>query len=104
MWKDPDTGTEQYLAESGDLICVSNFTTATLDLPIRSSQANSSLLFTAFTDRIPPEQTPVRLVLTVQPDDAAPQTPDVPADNESKTRQDEIKTTTQESDKPDSGN
>jgi hypothetical protein len=104
MWKDPDTGTEQYLAESGDLICVSNFTTATLDLPIRSSQANSSLLFTAFTDRIPPEQTPVRLVLTVQPDNAAPQTPDAPAEDESKTRQKEIKTTTQESAKPDSGN
>lgn len=69
MWKDPDTGTEQYLAESGDLICVSNFTTATLDLPIRSSQANSSLLFSAYTDRIPPEQTPVRLVLSIKPDD-----------------------------------
>ncbi len=68
MWKDPDTGTEQYLAESGDLICVSNFSTATLDLPIRSSQANSSLLFAAYTDRIPPEQTPVRLVLSIKPD------------------------------------
>ena len=66
LWKDPDTGKEQYLAESGDLICVSNFTTATLDLPVRSSQANSSLLFVAFTDRIPPEQTPVRLVLTIK--------------------------------------
>jgi len=69
MWKDPDTGTEQYLAESGDLICVSNFSTATLDLPIRSSQANSSLLFAAYTDRIPPEQTPVRLVLSIKPDE-----------------------------------
>jgi hypothetical protein len=104
MWKDPDSGTEQYLAESGDLICVSNFTTATLDLPIRSSQANSSLLFTAFTDRIPPEQTPVRLVLTVQPDDATPQAPDATADGESKTRQNEIETTTPKSSKPDSGN
>lgn len=69
MWKDPDTGTEQYLAESGDLICVSNFSTATLDLPIRSSQANSSLLFAAYTDRIPPEQTPVRLVLSIKPEE-----------------------------------
>lgn len=71
MWKDPDTGTEQYLAESGDLICVSNFTTATLDLPVRSSQANSSLLFAAYTDRIPPEQTPVRLVLSIKSDEDA---------------------------------
>lgn len=68
MWKDPDSGEELYLAEQGDLICVSNFTTATLDLPIRSSQANSSLMFSAFTDRMPPEQTPVRLVLTVLPE------------------------------------
>lgn len=75
MWKDPDTGTEQYLAESGDLICVSNFTTATLDLPIRSSQANSSLLFAAYTDRIPPEQTPVRLVLSVKEDEPAQEEP-----------------------------
>jgi hypothetical protein len=71
LWKDPETGKEQYLAESGDLICVSNFTTATLDLPVRSSQANSSLLFAAFTDRIPPEQTPVRLVLTIKDEEEA---------------------------------
>lgn len=76
MWKDPDTGTEQYLAESGDLICVSNFTTATLDLPVRSSQANSSLMFAAYTDRIPPEQTPVRLVLSIKPDEEAKAEPD----------------------------
>jgi hypothetical protein len=75
MWKDPDTGTEQYLAESGDLICVSNFTTATLDLPIRSSQANSSLLFAAYTDRIPPEQTPVRLVLSIKEAEPAQEEP-----------------------------
>ncbi len=86
MWKDPDTGTEQYLAESGDLICVSNFTTATLDLPVRSSQANSSLLFAAYTDRIPPEQTPVRLVLTLV-DPPAPK-------DDAKTQQNEIKSTT----------
>ncbi len=63
MWKDPDTGEERYLAESGDLICVSNFSTATLDVPLNSSQANSGLMFAAMTDAIPPEGTPVRLVL-----------------------------------------
>ncbi len=63
MWKDPDTGEERYLAESGDLICVSNFATATLDVPLNSSQANSGLMFAAMTDAIPPEGTPVRLVL-----------------------------------------
>lgn len=63
MWKDPDTGEERYLAESGDLVCVSNFATATLDVPLNSSQANSGLMFAAMTDAIPPEGTPIRLVL-----------------------------------------
>ena len=63
MWKDPDTGEERYLAESGDLICVSNFATATLDVPLESSQVNSGLMFAAMTDAIPPEGTPIRLVL-----------------------------------------
>lgn len=65
FWKDPDTGEVRYMAESGDLVCLSNFTTATLDIPIQSSQANSGLLFVAYTDRIPPEGTPVRLVFRV---------------------------------------
>ena len=47
----------------GDFICVSNFTTATLDVPIESSQSNEGLLFEANTDRIPELGTPVRLVL-----------------------------------------
>lgn len=65
MWKDPDSGKEQYLAESGDLICVSNFSTATLDVPMNSSQVNSGLMFAAFTERIPERETPIRLVLQV---------------------------------------
>ncbi len=65
LWKDPDTGDRLYQAEGGDLVCVSNFTTATLDIPLESSQVNSGLMFAAFTDRIPPLRTPVRLVLQV---------------------------------------
>ena len=63
FWTDPDTKQQLYAADGGDLICISNFTTATLDLPISSSQANADLLFGAFTDRIPPLGTKVRLVL-----------------------------------------
>ena len=62
FWKDPRTGTEYYQADAGDLVCVSNFPAATLDLPITSSQANESLLFETFTERIPPRGTPVELV------------------------------------------
>ncbi len=65
FWDDPDTGKKIYQAESGDLICVSNFSTATLDVPIESSKVNSGLMFMAFTERIPSEGAPVRLVLQV---------------------------------------
>ncbi|TWU20899.1 YdjY domain-containing protein [Bythopirellula polymerisocia] len=64
FWKDEETGREYYQAEAGDLICVSNFSTATLDIPIESSQANDGLVFEANTNQIPPLATPVRLVLT----------------------------------------
>jgi hypothetical protein len=63
FWKDQQTGDEHYLAESGDFICVSNFSTATLDIPAESSQVNEGLMFEAFTEKIPPLGTPVRLVL-----------------------------------------
>jgi hypothetical protein len=65
FWEDPDTKLKRYLAESGDLICVSNFSTATLDIPVKSTEANSGLLFLAYTQRIPPVNTPIRLVLQV---------------------------------------
>src|SRR4051794_789761 len=37
FWKDDETGKEHYKANGGDLVCVSNFPTATLDLPIHST-------------------------------------------------------------------
>lgn len=79
LWKDPETGKEKYLAEGGDLICVSNFSTATLDIPMKSSQVNEGLMFAAFTDRIPKVKTPVRLVLQVV--DAAPASATTPTPN-----------------------
>jgi ketosteroid isomerase-like protein len=63
FWTDEETGTRHYYAEQGDLICLSNFATATLDVPVESSQANDALMFEAFTERVPPRGTPVRLVL-----------------------------------------
>lgn len=65
MWKDEETGKEYYLADqSGDLICVSNFSSATLDVPIQSSDSNADLRFEAFTEHIPELSTPVTIVLT----------------------------------------
>ena len=63
FWKDETTGQQYYQADGGDLICVSNFPSAMLDLPIESTQANSELLYIAFTERIPRVGTKVRLVL-----------------------------------------
>ncbi len=63
FWTDEKTGKRYYMAESGDFICLANFTTATLDVPIESTQANEGLLFEANTEQIPEPGTPVRLVL-----------------------------------------
>ena len=67
FWKDPVDGTEYYQADGGDLICVSNFPTATLDLPIESSQANDELMFEVFAGRVPPRGTEVDLILSAGP-------------------------------------
>jgi hypothetical protein len=75
FWKDEQTGQQYYQAEGGELICLSNFSTATLDLTVASPRDNAELLYEAFTERIPPLGTKVRLVLSVV---ASPQTAAVP--------------------------
>lgn len=70
FWKDPETGKNYYTAEQGDFICVSNFTTAMLDLPIPSTQANDGLMYVANTAKVPQLGTPVRLALTPKLEDA----------------------------------
>lgn len=67
VWVDEQTGTKHYQADAGDLICLSNFSTAMLDLPIKSSGENSNLLFVANTEKIPPLGTKVRVVLVPRP-------------------------------------
>ena len=53
FWQDDVSGERYYLAENGELICVSNFASALLDLPIVSPRDNAELLFEANTDNIP---------------------------------------------------
>lgn len=73
FWTDEETGKQYYQAESGDFICVSNFGTAMLDIPIPSSRSNEELAFEAFTEHIPPLGAPVRLILKpVKKDRATP--------------------------------
>lgn len=63
---DPDK--KHYLANDGDVICVSNFETALLDLPIKSPKENADRFFTAFTEHIPPLETKVAVILEPVPE------------------------------------
>ncbi len=64
FWKDETTGEEFYQADGGDLVCISNFPTATLDLPIASSQSNEALLFEVMEGVVPPRDTAVEMILS----------------------------------------
>lgn len=64
--KNPTTGEEIYEADEGDLVCVSNFPAATIDLPIISSQSNASLLFEVMEGTVPPRGTAVEMVLSAE--------------------------------------
>lgn len=59
---DPD-GKKHYLANDGDVICVSNFETALLDLPLNSPKDDADRVFVANTERIPPLETKVVVIL-----------------------------------------
>lgn len=59
------TGEKVYLAESGDVICVANFPSATIDVARRSSaEGQQNLLFEAWTERVPPIGTEVKVVIS----------------------------------------
>jgi hypothetical protein len=65
--RDEETKRSFYLADAGEFICVSNFTTATMDLPIVSSDKDAARMFEVFAERVPLRGTPVRLVLIPKP-------------------------------------
>ena len=54
-----------YAANGGRVICLTNFGSALLDIPVRSADGNpeEGLEFVANTDVIPPRGTPVRIIL-----------------------------------------
>jgi hypothetical protein len=68
------------------MICVSNFTTATLDIPVLSSADTDRLQYVPNTPRIPKLDTPVRLILEPIPlpsddqEDAGEPIPPTPED------------------------
>ncbi len=54
--------------DSGDLICVSNFEDAMLDVPLESSKDDAERVYVAWTERIPPLDTKVAVFLEPLPD------------------------------------
>lgn len=58
-----------YLANDGDLVCVSNFESALMDLPIKSSKDSADLVWEANTEKIPPVGTPVSIVFEPIPEE-----------------------------------
>jgi hypothetical protein len=52
-----------YAANGGDIVCVSNFESAMLDLPVPSTQLDADLPYEAFSERIPPLGTKVTVIL-----------------------------------------
>ncbi|MEL6108036.1 MAG: YdjY domain-containing protein [Planctomycetota bacterium] len=84
FWEDPEDKREYYRADSGDMICVSNFASAMLDVSVESSAEGDLLLYEPFSDRIPPRETPVRLVLApvAQSDDGSTTEPDAPVESD----------------------
>jgi hypothetical protein len=66
---DPEDHTKPpfFAANDGDVICLSNFETALLDVPFNSTKDNQDLVFEAHTERVPPLMTPVTVILEPAP-------------------------------------
>ena len=64
FYEDEKSGQRSYLGDEGDLICVANFSSATIDVAIPStSSGTENLMFEAFTEHIPPIGTEVTIEL-----------------------------------------
>ena len=75
IYEDPHSKVKVYYGDSGELVCLSNFATATMDLPIESTQSNEALMYECNPDTIPPLGTKVYVIFTpkieAKPDDPA---------------------------------
>ena len=61
----PDKGKKYYKAEGGEVICVANFPSAMIDVNEEStSSGEANLLYEAWTERIPPLETPVTVEIS----------------------------------------
>ena len=81
-WKNPNTNENIYYGNDGSLVCLSNFPTATMDLPVESSNTNAARLYYANTSRIAPLKTPVRIIFSNRADVDATKIPRVLGDGD----------------------
>jgi hypothetical protein len=73
----PGEARARWLGDEGDLVCVANFPGSVVDVNIASANSNASLLFQAWTERIPPRGTPVRVIFSIPAAEAPPAVPAV---------------------------
>ena len=71
MFRNEENGQEYYQAEGGHLICTSNFPDAMLDVREESSASDGAQTYEGWTERIPPEGSPVILILSAAKKTAA---------------------------------
>ncbi len=68
MFPDPQDNTRMiFAADGGDLFTVANFTASILDVPFASSVNDVERAFVANTDKIPPRNTYVTMILSPVP-------------------------------------
>ena len=56
-------GTQYYMAEAGDVVCVANFGDAMIDISVRSSAETGGLMFEPYTERLPNRRTAMTIEL-----------------------------------------
>jgi len=64
----PPTDPDYYCANNGEVICLSNFVDSMLDLPVEISRDNADLNFDALTEKIPPLNSMVWVILEGVPE------------------------------------
>lgn len=72
IYHDNVSGEKIYYADSGEMVCLSNFSTAMLDVQLESSDAADGLLFEANKEKIPLPNTKVYMVFVPRKAEAKP--------------------------------
>ena len=70
FFKIPGETKAVWQGDDGDLVCVTNFPGSIIDIAMQSSTDNANLSFEAWTDRIPPRGTKVKVIFTAAGDEA----------------------------------